>query len=141
MMKKMLLYLAIGLGLIGCGTECLNKPPKRAFVHANGGYNMIYHVSIYIPTSGISHNPTDCTGYEYAKIDIYTDDMGTVTGDKVIWKSLYGDVGFKDYGVDPANITLVFSNKSVVIAGWDRYHNGTYKIETTSPDSWGVPIS
>lgn len=141
MIKKLLLLLAIGLGLISCGTDCLNKPPNRAYIHESSGYDMTYHFSIYIPSSGISHNPTDCTEYEYAKIDIYTDDMGTITGDKVIWNNLYGEVAFQDYGVDPANITLNFLNKAVTISGWDRYHNGTYKVETSSPDSWGTPIS
>lgn len=140
MVKKILLIFVVSFGLIGCGVGCSNKPPKRAVMHENSGYGMTYHFSIYIPVSGLSHS-AKCSEYEYSKIDIYTDDLGTTTGDRVIWKSLYGDLAFVDYGENPANITLSFSNEKVVISGWSSINDGTYKIENTSPNSWGVPIS
>ena len=140
MMKKILFFIMISLGFVSCGVNCSGVPPKRAIMHESGGYDMTYYFSIYIPVSGLSHSPS-CPKYEYAKIDIYTDDLGMITGDKVIWKSLYGDLAFEDYGEDPENITLQLSNEKVIISGWSRINDGTYKVEISSPDSWGVPIS
>ena len=141
MMKKILLWTVICFGIVGCGMNCSGEPPKRAYNHQGGGYGMRYHYSIYIPSALSGHSPSvKCTKYEYAKIDIYTDDLGTITGDKVIWNNLYGEVAFQDYGEDPKNITLHFSNEAVTISGWSSANNGVYKIETTPPESWGVPI-
>jgi hypothetical protein len=139
-MKYILSFIMV-LGLIGCGINCSGKPPKRAYIHQVGGYSMQYHYSIYIPSAKSGHSPSvKCSEYEYSKIDIYTDDLENVRGDAVIWKSLYGDLAFEDYGENPANITLDFSTEKVIISGWSSINDGTYKVETSSPDSWGIPI-
>jgi len=94
-----------------------------------------------MPAALSPHSPTlKCSEYVYSKIDFYTDDLGQINGDKVIWKNSYGDVNFSDYGEDPAKIRLYFSKEKVAVSGWNSYNDGTYKVETTSPDSWGVPI-
>ncbi|RUM71190.1 MAG: hypothetical protein DSZ08_03385, partial [Sulfurovum sp.] len=91
-MKKIVLFIIMILGVVGCGTNCFSKPPNRAYFHQTGGYGMQYHISIYMPTALSPHSPTlKCSEYEYAKIDFYTDDLGQISGDRVIWKNLYGD--------------------------------------------------
>jgi len=138
-MRKLIVIGLIILGLTACGINCSGKPPKRAYIHSTGGMGMQYHVSIYIPGSGVQHSPR-CPSYDYAKIDIYTDSLGNLRGDEVIWNNSYGEVGFTDYGIDPKNIQLLLSSDKVVVTHWDDVHNGTYKVETSSPASWGVSI-
>jgi hypothetical protein len=138
-MKKILLMIIVSLGLVSCGINCESKPPKRAIMHQLGGMGMQYHFSIYIPGSGIQHS-AKCPSYDYAKIDIYADNLGSLRGDEVIWNNSYGEVNFTDYGENPHNIQLILSAKQVVISNWTSSNNGTYEVEDTPPDSWGVPI-
>jgi len=141
-MKKIVLLIIMIFVIVSCGVTCPSAPQKRAYFHQSNEYNMRYHISIYLPTALSPHSPTvKCSEYEYSKIDLYTDDLGEVRGDRLIWKSIYGDVNFSDYGENPANIMVYFSKEKVVITGWNTNDDGTYKVETTSPDNWGVPIN
>ena len=140
-MKKIVLTTMMILGLIGCGVNCPSKPPRRAVFHENGDRGMMYHITIYIPYGQLSHSP-QCTQYSYIPIHIYADSLGTLRGDEVIWDNGYGqDLPFQDNGDKKENIVLNISKEKIVIKGFrDNHQNGTYKVETSSPDSWGVPI-
>jgi hypothetical protein len=138
-MKKIVLYIMMILSIVSCGVICDSKPPKRAIMHNTGGMGMQYHFTIYIPGSGVQHSPR-CPTWTYGTIEIYSDKLGNVLGDEVLWNNIYGEVNFSDYGEDPHNIKLYLSSDKVVIQGWGDVQNGTYKVETSSPDSWGVPI-
>ena len=141
-MKKIMIGLGILIMMclvVGCGVNCLSKPPKRAIMHNTGGMGMQYHFTIYIPGTGVQHSPS-CPTWTYGTIEIYSDNLGNQRGDEVLWNNIYGEVGFSDYGENPHNIQLFLSKDKVLISGWADAQNGTYKVETSSPDSWGVPI-
>jgi len=140
-MKKIIISILIGLSLlaIGCSVDCGSKPPKRAIKHKSGGMNMQYHFTIYVPGRGVQHS-AKCAPWTYGPIEIYSDNLGALLGDEVLWNNIYGEVSFVDNGVDPHNIKLNLSETQISIQGMGNQHDGTYKVEITSPDSWGVPI-
>ena len=142
-MKKILLLIIIGFGIIGCGINCSGKPPKRAYFHQDKGYDMRYHISLYFSAPIGSHSVSvKCTEYEYVAIHIYVDDVGVVKGDSIIWKNGRGDeFPLEENGDQGENITVGITNDTVTVNGFqDNKINGTYKVETTSPDSWGEVI-
>ena len=144
-MKKIIISFGILIMMclvVGCGINCPSKPPKRAYFFNGGGYGMSYHVAAYRPASQLSHNPTACTKYEYISFHIYFDEYGTFNGDEIVWKNFQGgDIPFVENGEVQSNITITISKDKIVIKGFrNQIENGTYKIETSSPDSWGVPI-
>lgn len=145
-MKKIIIliasiFIAIGLvGCLGCGDK---KPPKRAYVHQGGGHGMAHHISYYFPLAILSHS-SPCTKYEYATIHMYMDHLGALTGDEIIWKNFEGqDVPFEERGESIDNIRVSIDSTKVMLSGLVsgyKNENGTYKIETSSPDSWSTPI-
>lgn len=145
-MKKYLLLIAILLGLTGC-INCPSKPPKRAILHKTGGMGMQYHFTLYFPVEGNSHSSTlKCPKQEYLVSYIYTDDLGAVKRDDLIWNiRLVAD----EYRPIPESeaiqkqTTLIFTKKDVTVQGLTgdfKPYNGTYKIETSSPESWGINL-
>jgi len=134
--------IMIAMGLIGC-IGCDSKPPKRAYQHKNGGLGMQYHYVIFEPSGELSHSP-GCTKYEYIPLHIYVDDIGTVSGDSVVWKNPEGnEVPFEEQGENEKNIVLLITKDKIIVSGFLNGYknlNGTYQIETSSPDSWGVSI-
>jgi len=139
---KIISLMIIGFYLAGCGVNCSGEPPKRAYSHQGGGYGMQYHISLYPPYASLSH-ALKCNEYEYLVIHIYTDDLGDIRGDRVIWKNNDGyDIPFDDNGDSKENITLMLSQKQIVVTGFkNNRDNGTYKVDDGPPDSWGVPIN
>jgi hypothetical protein len=99
-----------------------------------------------VPSGNAEHTPNlKCIKYEYGKSHIYTDNLGSVNGDSVIWKSFYQGQNFNMVPTDVLDSAhFVFGDKSIQISGLKdvyEYLNGTWKIEKTSPDSWGIPIT
>jgi len=146
-MKKIILLMSMLLGLIGCGINCPEKPLKRAFMHQSGGMGMQYYFTLYLPMEGNSHSATfKCPKQEYQVTHVYTDDLGSVKRDNLIWKiRLYGNEyrPIPEMDVAQRQSTLIFTNKDVIVQGLTgdfEAYNGTYKIEVTSPDSWGIDL-
>jgi len=143
---KYILSLIMILGLIGCGINCKSKPPKRAVLSQNPANGMRYHFVMYEPVGNAGHTPTlKCTKYEYGKSHIYVDDLGSVSGDLVLWMALYQGQTSDMIPLDiKKNATFVFGESQISITGLSggyEYLNGTWKIETSSPNSWGIPIT
>jgi len=144
-MKKiaiLVISLTIMLSFMGCN----KKPPKRAYYNKESAYGMRYYISLYFATntSG-SHSPSlKPAKYEYSTMYIYSDDLGTLKGDKVIMvDGINEPLPLAETGQQKEDITLILSKKQIVIEGFNnnqKFRNGTYQVETSSPDSWGVPI-
>jgi len=135
-MKKIsiiLISLIMMIGLIGC-IGCDDKPSKRAYFHNNGGLGMQYHITIYEPYGQLSH-AVGCTKYEYIPLHIYTDNLGIMKGDAVVWKNPSGDdMPFSENGEDPSRITLNISKNSIIVHGFkSKNTNGKYKVKNTAP--------
>ena len=143
-MKKIVLTTMMILGLVGCGPlGCDSEPPARATLDENGGYGMRYHFTIYDVTGDANPHAIRCTSYEYITSEIYTDDLGIVNGSQVIWKN---KLGGSDMETEEKmkELTFTFSQQLLRVDGYKNeytYLNISYKVETSSPDSWGVPIS
>jgi len=137
-----LISLIIMLGFTGCD----KKPPKRAYYHQEGAYGMRYHISIYFATNASgSHSPSfKLPKYEYSTMHIYTDDLGSMKGDKIIMiDGINEPLPYAETGQQKEDINLILSKKQIVIRGFShdqKFRNGTYRVETTSPDSWETPI-
>ena len=143
---KFFLMTLLSFLLVGCGV-CPSKPPKRAILEANGGEGMRYHFIMYNAVGDAKHNNITprCTKYGYGKSHIYTDNLGSVNGGSILWKAFYQG---QNSNMLPVNIQdsahFVFGDKNIQISGLkDEYKslNGTWQIEKSSPDSWGVPIT
>ena len=145
-MKWIVSFLMV-LGLVGCGPiGCKGKPPYRATLDENGRYGMRYHAVIYTISESGGLNPhnlsTSCKEYEYIPEHIYFDEFGTMNAEQVVWKNyMREDIPFSENGEIRSNVILNISTNAIGINGFkDNYLNQTYSIDTTSPESWGVPI-
>ena len=146
-MKKIILALMVLFGLIGCGINCDPKPPNRAIMHKTGGMGMRYAFTLYSAQDDASHSPQRCISYSYLPTYVYTDDLGTVSRENLIWNvRLYGNE-FRSLPESEAmqkQTTLIFGKNTITVQGLTgdfSYYNGVYQIETSAPDSWGVPIT
>ena len=145
-MKKIILMLVLLFGLVGCGVICPSKPPKRAVMHNAGGMGMRYHFVMYEPVGDAGHTPSlKCTKYEYGRSHIYVDDLGLVDGDSIIWVASYQGQTSEMIPVDiKKSAHFRFERKEISITGLSggyEYLNGIWRIETSSPSSWGIPIT
>ena len=87
MIKRIIFLVLAGLILVGCGVNCKGEPPKKAKYVEGGGYGMQYHFILYYPQGDAAHTPSlKCTKYTYTPYDVYTDDLGRVSGANVIWR-------------------------------------------------------
>ena len=145
-MKKIIIglsILAMMCLVVGCGVNCPSEPPKRAYFYKNGAYGMTYHLGIFPPYGELSHSG-GCTKYDYASSHLYMDkNHGEIRGDEIVWKNIFGEeLPLEERGGVLSNISVTISNDSVTISGSPfESDNGVYKIETTPPNSWGVPIN
>ena len=130
-MKKIVLTTMMILGLVGCGTTCPNEPPRYAKYIEGGGYGMAYHFEIYDVQGDAQHTPSSrCTQYTYIRTDLYTDDLGNVNIDSIIWIDNHNN---NAYPAEQKNqIKLYVSKSKIVVSGHtDIYSslNGTYPIQ------------
>ncbi|RUM71191.1 MAG: hypothetical protein DSZ08_03390 [Sulfurovum sp.] len=146
-MKKIVLLIIMILGIVGCSVNCPDKPPRRAYMHNNGGMGMRYHFTLYYPDQGNSHSPNlKCPKNEYTITHLYTDDLGTVKRNDLIWTMKWVGNEYKEIPLDSTvrkNIQFTFTQSTITVQGvtGDLVHlNGTYKIETSPPSSWGVEL-
>ena len=140
---KFFLIIWLSFLVVGCGMFCSSEPPRRAIIEGNGGYGMQYHFILYNPLGDAKHNTPElkCIKYRYATSHIYTDSLGSQNGSSIIWKSSQDFEMISQNVLDSAY--FVFGDETIQISGLkgsDEYYNGTWKIEKSSPDSWGVPI-
>ncbi len=145
-MKKIIIGLGILVMMclmVGCGINCSSKPSKRAYIHNKGGLGMQYHFVLFEPSGKLSHS-AGCTEYEYIPLHVYVDNMHNVKGDEMVWRNPEGyEVPFAEFGENPEDIRLSINQNQINVSGLrDGYKNlnGAYKIEVSSPDSWGVSI-
>jgi len=142
MIKRIIFLVLTSLLLVGCGVNCKGEPPKRAIMHNTGAMGMAYHYTLYKPLANKSHSASfECTDYSYFPSEVYTDNLGTVDLNSLIWKNLDGD----DMPIRNRNkVKFIFSSQYVTINGLEneeiKNYGGRYKIEISSPDSWGIPI-
>jgi len=138
-MKKIVLLIGMMFAIVGCGTNCGDKPKDhRAYYFKNGGNGMAHHIGIYTVLSNVSHSPSlKCPKYSYVGQHIYTDKLGTVHGDEVIMKSSEG----YDFVLDK-NVVFYLTPKTIKIRGIQDPPeiNTDYIVDTQEPNSWGVPI-
>lgn len=143
-MKKIITLIIVSLVLVSCAINCDSKPPKRAIMHATGAMGMQYHFTLYEPVEGSSHGGSfKCPKIEYLPSQVYTDDLGTVSRNNLVWISYYNEEIPFDENMRQ-NTSFTFTKREVTIKGLTQDFkdlNGVYKIEETSPDSWGVPIA
>jgi len=145
-MKKIMLTMSILIMILL--SACCNdkKPPHRAIYSKTSGYEMQYHIILYEPFSDGGGHSIKCGSWHYIPTHIYTDKLGSLNGTEIIWKNLDGDdFPFATGGQNSSDIHVVIQNNTIKVQGFSYKSgndtmNGTYKIETTSPDSWGVPI-
>ncbi|MBA1420610.1 MAG: hypothetical protein FAF03_07080 [Epsilonproteobacteria bacterium] len=146
-MKKIIILMLVSFLFVGCGPlGCDGEPPTRATLDENGGYGMRYHFTLYevLANGGVNpHNlSVSCKEYEYYKSEIYTDDLGAVNGSQVIWKNRFQGRDMQT-SEQMAKLTFTFSDTQVQIDGFENeysFENIDYKVETSSPESWGIPI-
>jgi len=142
---KRILFLLISLLMLMLLQSCCssgNKPPRRAIYSQTSGYGMQYHIILYQPSyRGGTHIPT-CGSWEYSPFHVFTDKLGKLKGNDVIIKSLdMAEPPYVDHGQNLNDISLMITKKTISISGVKGgVYNGTYTVETSSPDSWGVPI-
>ena len=135
-MKKIVLTTMMILGLVGCGVNCPSKPEARAYYYQGKSSMMTYHIGLFFPLSSSSHSPSlKCPRISYLKLDVYTDKLGNVNGDEVIFE----DHGYR-YNLDQSVKFFFAKNEVSVNHMLDPNVDGTYKTESTPPESWGVPI-
>ena len=144
-MKKIgIIFIGIIL-LFGCACGD-KKPPQRALYKKDNISGMQYHIVLYEPFGTGGAHSIKCGSWEYVPTHIYTDKLGTMNGNDVIWKNLDEmDYPFEQNGQNIRDVHLIISKDKITIQGFNyksglNTMNGTYKVETTSPDSWGVPI-
>jgi len=145
-MKKTILSIVVLLGLVGC-INCPSLPHKRAIAHSTGKMGMQYSFTLYLPMEGNSHSPNlKCPKQEYQATYVYTDDLGSVKREDLIWNiRLFGDTfaSLPESKAIQQRTTLTFTKNTVTVQGITgdlKPYNGTYKIETSSPESWGIEI-
>jgi len=122
--------MLVSLVLIGCGINCKGEPPKKAKYLDGGGQGMMYHFQLSDPQGDAQHTPGKCTNYTYTRTDLYSDDLGYVDVDSVIWIDVRGNVA---YPIEQKNQMKIFlSKEKVVISGHTgdyAYLNGEYPIK------------
>jgi hypothetical protein len=140
---KYFILIIISVLLVGC--NCNQDTPMRVIKHNTGGKGMMYHYTLYTPQYGTSHTPSfKCPKAEYYVSDIYTDDLGTVNRNNFIWIHHSGSFEIPFDLNSRKNIYVTFEQNGIIVKGMNGEFadfNGKYKLETTSPDSWGVPIA
>lgn len=140
-MMKIIITMVTIFILGGCGI-CDDEPPKRAIIVEDNRYGMTYHIQVYVPFSGLSHG-LGCTKYEYVLINIYSDILGQLDGDEILWKNSDGNEWpFVENGDREENIKVFITKSSVTISGFTNNRvNGNYKVVTTDPNSWNISIN
>ena len=146
-MKKMItiissLLMIVLLSACTCGKK---KPPHRAIYSQESGYGMQYHIILYQPSYGGATHSFRCGSWTYSEFHIYTDNLGAMKGDDVIWKNGGGHfdgLPFSKNGQQMHDINLVITKNNIQISGVKgNIFNGKYRVETSSPDSWGIRIT
>ena len=130
-MKKIVLITMMILGLVGCGSTCPSEPPRYAQYIEGGGYGMQYHFKLYDVRGDAQHTPSlRCTQYTYITTDLYTDDLGNVNIDSIIWIDNYNN---NAYPAEQKNQMKLYVSKSkIVVSGHTGVYsslNGTYPIQ------------
>jgi len=131
-MIKRIVFLALaGLILVGCGVNCKSEPPRKSEYIQGGGYGMVHHFRLYDPQGDAGHTPSlKCTQYTYTKTDLYSDDLGNVTADEIVWIDLRGN---NAYPAEQKNQMKIYLSKNKVIisghTGEYAYLNGTYPVK------------
>lgn len=133
------IVIIIGLNGCSCNEE---KPPRRAIFNKTSDYSMQYHIILYEPSYGGGTHSFKCGSWSYSPFHIFTDRLGTLREDEVIIKSIdMAEPPYVDDGQDLGDIGLLITRDTIKITGVKGgVYDGTYKVETTSPDSWGIPI-
>jgi len=142
-MKKILVIMSAILTMIILVSCCNDKkPPRRAIYSQTSGYGMQYHIILYQPSYGGGTHSFKCGSWSYSPFHVFTDRLGTLKGDEVIIKGMgMSEPPYVDYGQVLNDINLLITRDTVKITGVKgEVYNGVYKVETSSPDSWGVPI-
>ena len=127
--------------IVSC--TCNEKEPlARAFYNKTSQYGMQYHITLYQPSYGGGTHSLKCGSWSYSPFHVFTDRLGALRGDEVIIKSIdMAEPPYVDYGQNLSEISLLIGKDTVTISGVKGgVYNGTYEVETTSLDSWGVPI-
>jgi len=143
---KRILFLLISLLMLMLLISCNcneKKPPARAFFNKTSAYGMQYHITLYQPSYGGGTHSFKCGSWSYSPFHVFTDRLGTLKGDEVIIKGMgMSEPPYVDYGQVLNDINLLITRDTVKITGVKgEVYNGVYKVETSSPDSWGVPIN
>jgi len=142
---KRILFLLISLLMLMLLISCNcneKKPPARAFFNKTSAYGMQYHITLYEPASNGGTHTMKCQSWTYSPFHIYTDRLGTLTGEDVIFKNLDEcPPPFEENGQNNSDIHLSITKHTINISGVNGgIFNGTYKVETSSPSSWGIEI-
>jgi len=141
----LLISIMMSIGLSGCTCND-KKPPHRAFYNKTSNYGMQYHITLYEAFQDGGAHSIQCGDWHYIPTHIYTDRLGVIEGDEIIWKNLDGqEFPFEENGMSASEVHLNITKKSIEVQGFtyksgNDTMNGTYRVEVSSPDSWGVPI-
>ena len=129
------------IGLSGCFFD-EKPPPARAFFNKTSAYGMQYHIILYDPASNGGTHTMKHQSWTYSPFHIYTDRLGTLTGEDVIFKNLDEcPPPFEENGQNNSDIHLSITKDTINISGVKGgIFNGTYKVETSPPSSWGIEI-
>jgi len=125
------IIVMICIGLVSCGVNCKGEPSKKAKYVDGGGYGMQYHFILYYPQGDAGHTPSlKCTKYTYVAYDVYTDDLGKVSGANVIWHYERGEDNYFNQIKESA--IFIFDKSKVTVSGLydgNEYLNGTYPVK------------
>ena len=132
---KFILSFIMVLGLVGCGINCESEPQRQAYMHASGGMGMQYHFSLYDVVGDARHNRLrlKCTKYKYVKTDIYTDSLGEMNIEEVIWIDSQNRT---IYPIEESNkIRIYLSKEKIITIGYDYNGDtrGEYKVKASPP--------
>ena len=119
-MKFIMSFLMV-LGLVSCGVVCKDAPPRYAEYIEGGGHGMVYHFRLYdVRGDGGALAGRGCTKYSYIATDLYSDSLGNVVADEVVWIDRLGNTAYPEE--QKYKLRIFLSKNIIKISG----HTGVY---------------
>lgn len=137
-MKYIITLFIVSLFFVSC-INC-NMPPKVAYKHTTGDKGMEYHFTIYSPDASgpyFSTGITNCPEYSYFPINLYTDNLGLVELDTIVWTNVFGGEGLPIDESMRVNVKFNISSSEIIVSGLTGDFtdiNGRYKIQDSPPN-------
>lgn len=130
-MKFILNFIMI-LGLVGCGVNCEDAPPRKAEYIQGGGHGMTHHFKLHDVRGDASHTPGRCTSYRYVTSDVYSEKLGNVVASDIVWIDMEGNEVFSLNSDQMEQMRMYLSKEKIIVSGYTNEYateNGEYTIK------------